>query len=114
MSAVDPSMTAGLMGQARDAYTAGRQAGLPGVTKDMSRTQIKQAAQDFESFFLAQMFQPMFETVGTDPLFGGGPGEEVWKSMMVDQMAKQVAAKGGLGIADDVMKVMIQAQEAAQ
>lgn len=113
MSAIDSSMAA-TMTQARDTYAAGRQAGLPQVTRDMSRSQIKQAAEDFESFFLAQMFKPMFDTVETDPMFGGGPGEDVWKGMMVDQMAKQVAGNGGLGIADDVMKVMIQTQEAAR
>lgn len=110
MSMVDPTLAA-TAAQARDAYVSGRQQGLMGAAKGMSRAQIGEAAQDFEAFFLSQMLQPMFNTVKTDSLFGGGPGEDVWKSMMVDEYAKEIARTGGLGIADQVMKVMIQAQE---
>jgi Rod binding domain-containing protein len=113
MSMVDTTVAA-TAAQARDAYAAGRQSGLAGVRKDMSRDEIKAAAEDFEAFFLGQMLQPMFNTVDTDALFGGGPGEDMWKGMMVDQYAKEIAHTGGVGIADDVMKAMIQAQEADQ
>jgi Rod binding domain-containing protein len=80
-------------------------------TKGKSTEQLKQAAQDFEAFFLSQMLQPMFKTVETDEMFGGGQGEDMWKSLMVDEYAKQIAKTGGVGIADQVMEVMIQAQE---
>jgi Rod binding domain-containing protein len=35
----------------------------------------------------------------------------MWKSMMVDEYAKQIAKSGGVGVAEQVMQVMIQAQE---
>ena len=31
-------------------------------------------AKDFESMFMSQMLQPMFEGLGVDPTFGGGHG----------------------------------------
>lgn len=111
-SSIDATTAAATMAQARDAYAAGRQNGLAAVHKGMSREKIAESAQDFESFFLSQMLKPMFDTVKTNEMFGGGAGEDAWKGLMVDEYAKEVAKKGGLGIADQVMKVMIQAQEA--
>ncbi|GAB3454298.1 rod-binding protein [Insolitispirillum peregrinum] len=74
--------------------------------------QIKEAAQGFEAMFLNQMLKPMFDTIKTDEMFGGGEGEDMWKSMMVDTYAKEITKKGGVGIAEQVMQVMIKAQEA--
>lgn len=74
--------------------------------------QIKEAAEGFEAMFLNQMLKPMFDTIKTDEMFGGGEGEDMWKSMMVDTYAKEITKKGGVGIAEQVMQVMIKAQEA--
>jgi peptidoglycan hydrolase FlgJ len=72
---------------------------------------IDKASQDFEGMFMTQMLQPMFDTVGVDPLFGGGHGEEVMRSFLVQEYGK-VAAKGShLGIADAVRAEMIRAQQ---
>lgn len=38
----------------------------------------------------------------------------MWRSMLIDQYGKEVAAKGGVGIADQVMKVLLQSQEVDQ
>ena len=58
------------------------------------------------------MLQPIFDTVDTahDP-FGGGEGEAQWKPMLVNEMAKQIAAGGGLGIARIALAQMIHMQE---
>lgn len=73
----------------------------------------RQAAQDFEAVFIAQMLAPMFESLGTDALFGGGPGEEIYRSILVDEYGKAVARSGGLGIADTVQREILRIQEAA-
>ncbi len=69
-------------------------------------------AEDFESFFLSQMLQPMFASVKTNDLFGGGHAEDMWRSMMVDEYGKMVAKSGGVGIADAMMSQLIASQEA--
>lgn len=69
------------------------------------------AAREFESFFVSQMFQHMFEGIKSDGMFGGGHGEEMFKSQLIDQYGKMVAKRGGLGIADQVVRHMIQQQE---
>ena len=50
-----------------------------------------------------QLLTPMFDTVDTaHGPFGGGDGEAAWKPMMVTELAKQMAAHGGLGLAQPV------------
>ncbi len=71
------------------------------------------AAQDFEAMALGQLLQPMLATVDTaHGAFGGGSGEEAWKPMFVDAIAKSLAAHGGIGIAHPVFVEMLRAQEA--
>lgn len=79
--------------------------------EQLSRT--RQAAQEFEGLAIGQLLQPMFKTVGTSKgIFGGGKGEEAWKPMMIDEMAKVLAKNGGIGLADSVYREMLQMQEA--
>ena len=62
---------------------------------------------------LGQLLAPMFETVDTSRgLFGGGEGEQAWKPMMVQEMAKSIARAGGLGLAKPVLDQMLRMQEA--
>lgn len=78
----------------------------PGATSATRET-----AEDFEAFFLAQVFSQMFQGVETDPLFGGGAGEEIFQSLMIQEYGKSVAQNGGIGIADSVMRELIAMQE---
>ena len=74
---------------------------------------IQKAAQDFEAMALGQMLAPMFETVDASKgAFGGGSGEEAWKPMMVNEIGKQMAKSGGMGLARPVMEQMLRMQEA--
>jgi len=62
---------------------------------------------------IGQLLQPMFDTVDTSHgTFGGGPGEEAWKPMLVQEFAKQIANHGGLGLAKPVYDAMMRMQEA--
>jgi Rod binding domain-containing protein len=51
----------------------------------------REASEKFEAQFLSIMFQQMFEGVKTDGPFGGGTGEEMFRSLMTEAMAKQTA-----------------------
>ncbi len=76
---------------------------------------IQKASQDFEAMALGQMLAPMFETVDASKgAFGGGSGEQAWQPMMVNELGKQMAKSGGLGLARPVMEQMLRMQEAAQ
>jgi Rod binding domain-containing protein len=78
--------------------------------EELART--RQAAQEFEAMAIGQLLQPMFNTVNTSKgIGGGGKGEEAWKPMMTDEMAKMLAKGGGIGLADSVFKEMLRMQE---
>jgi peptidoglycan hydrolase FlgJ len=69
------------------------------------------AGEDFEAFFLSQVFENMFAGVGTDTLFGGGNAESVYRSLLLQQYSKVAAKSGGVGIADAVQREILRAQE---
>jgi Rod binding domain-containing protein len=72
------------------------------------------AAQDFEAMTLGELLAPMFETVkSSEGIFGGGSGEETWKPMMTQELAKGIARNGGLGLAAPIYRQMLQMQEQA-
>lgn len=72
---------------------------------------IKETAQDFEAVFLSQMLAPMFEGLETEGYFGGGQAEGMYRSLLVDEIGKSVAQRGGIGIAETVANEMIKMQE---
>jgi Rod binding domain-containing protein len=76
-----------------------------------STENLKKISQDFESVFLSQMFTEMFKGLGSDKMFGGGQSEETYRSMLLDNYAKQIVKHGGIGIADSVMRTLIHQQE---
>lgn len=71
----------------------------------------QKAGQDFEAFFLSQVFENMFSSVGTDPTFGGGSGETVYRSLLLQEYSKVAARSGSTGIADAVTREIIKLQE---
>lgn len=75
---------------------------------------LKQQAEELEGVFLNLLTKEMFATAKSDNGFGGGFGEETWRSMQAEQLANAMAQNGGLGIADQVLGDMIAMQEAAQ
>ena len=83
------------------------------LAKGMDTDKIDEAAQKFEAAFLTQMLKPMFEDIKPDPVFGGGKGEEIFQSMMLEQYGQMMAERGGIGIADQVRAEMIRMQAEA-
>lgn len=74
------------------------------------RQAIAKTAKDFEATFINAMLAPMFEGVTAPAPFGGGAGEEAFKSFLTEAFAKQMSAKGGLGVAASVQREMLKLQ----
>jgi flagellar protein FlgJ len=73
------------------------------------------AARDFEAMALGQFLKPMFATVNDQKNpFSGGAAEQTWRPMLVDEIAKQIVAAGGLGLAGPVHDAMLRMQEGNQ
>jgi peptidoglycan hydrolase FlgJ len=89
---------------------AGAPVTAPTTPKDPAK--LWQAARDFETMALGELLRPMFETVDSKPgLFGGGEVEKMWKPMLVDEIARQAAATGVLGLAAPIHDAMLRMSE---
>ncbi len=77
------------------------------------RAQLRNAANEFESVFVSQMLGHVFEGMEVDDTFGGGRGEEMFRSLLTNEYGKQVTRRGGFGIADQVYRELLRAQEGA-
>ena len=85
----------------------------PSLSNRASPEKIKEAAVDFEAFFITRMFESMYDTVPVNETFGGGAGEKMFRSMLVDEYGKMTARSGGVGIADAVMREIVAQQAKA-
>jgi flagellar protein FlgJ len=72
---------------------------------------ITKVAEDFEAFFAGAYFEQMFSGVQPDAVTGGGEGETMFKSLMIQEYGKAVAKQHALGIADVVKRQLLQLQE---
>jgi flagellar protein FlgJ len=76
-----------------------------------TREALRRKAGEFEEVFIGQMLTPLFDSVEVDETFGGGHGEEMFRSMLTQEYAKQVNRRGGFGLADSVYRELLRAQE---
>lgn len=83
----------------------------PAATSSIARAQ--KAGKDFEASFLTQMLGQMFSGIETDQTFGGGQGETMFRSLMLDEYGKQIAAQGGIGLASTITAQLLKHQEVA-
>ena len=70
------------------------------------------AAKEYESIFVSQFLGSMFSGISADGPTGGGEGEEMFRSMMVDQYAKGIEGQGGFGLAAQMKAQLLKHQEA--
>ncbi|MEQ8504075.1 MAG: rod-binding protein [Rhodospirillales bacterium] len=77
----------------------------------MTTARMRKVAQDFEAVFISEMIRPMFENIEAEKPFGGGPAEDIWRNLQIDEYGKAISKSGGVGIADAVMDQLIRMQE---
>lgn len=73
----------------------------------------KKAADQYESVFVSEFLGSMFEGISTDGPFGGGQGEQMFRSLMLDEYGKQLESRGGFGLSKAIMRTLLSHQEAA-
>lgn len=73
---------------------------------------IDEASQQFEAVFLTEMMKPMFEGLSTDGMFGGGKGEEIFRSLLLQEYGKKVAQTGGIGLSTQIKAELLRQQAA--
>lgn len=80
------------------------------ISSTANQAVAERTGREFEAMFLSQMLQPIFDTVKTDAMFGGGAGEDAFKNLLVDEYGKIIAKSGGVGIADQVKRQILDFQ----
>jgi peptidoglycan hydrolase FlgJ len=71
------------------------------------------ASKEYETVFVSQFLGSMFSGLATVGVTGGGQGEEMFRSLMVDQYAKGIEGQGGFGIAAQMKAELLKHQQAA-
>ena len=83
-----------------------------GVKAHGGHDKAKKTADDFETMFLEQSMDRLTASEGTDgPLGENGVGGGVYRSMMSQQYAQQIAKSGGVGVSDQVYGAILKMQE---
>lgn len=62
--------------------------------------ELKEACKGFEAMFLSMMYKEMRATVPENTLFGKSNAEKIFEDMRDNEMMKNVADSGGIGLAD--------------
>jgi Rod binding domain-containing protein len=93
------------------AMDAARASGVQAPRPAGDEAAARAAAKEFEAIFVAQMLQHMFAGIETDGPFGGGRGEEVFRSQMIDHYGQMIADSGGIGITDALTREILSLQE---
>jgi peptidoglycan hydrolase FlgJ len=76
--------------------------GTPGV-RPTAPQGANEPFRQFEAFVLQSFLENMLPD-NVESVYGGGFAGGVWKSMMAEQLANQMARAGGIGIADRILK----------
>ena len=72
------------------------------------------AAKEYETVFISQFLGSMFSGIKTDGITGGGQGEDMFRSLMVNEYAKGLQQRGGFGLAAQMKAQLLKHQEAAK
>lgn len=77
---------------------------------------LRNACEEFESFFTYMLLKEMQKTVPQNTLINGGRGEEIFRDMMYEEMGKKIAHSpgGGIGIADMLYRQLSRQEIAKQ
>ena len=70
---------------------------------EAQRAKLRDACEGFEAIFLQKMWEQMRATLPKDGLMHSKE-EEMWQSMYDQELGKSMAASGGIGLADMMMR----------
>lgn len=81
-------------------------AGSPASEATLKDKAMREAANEFEAVFLAEMLS--HTSLGdTSETFGGGAGEDAFGSMMTREWANQLTARGGIGLSETIYQALV-------
>ena len=66
--------------------------------------EIKEASVQLEALLLKMLYTEMWKTVPKNELFGDGNAMEIYRDMYNEEITKQAAENGGIGLADFIYR----------
>jgi len=72
--------------------------------KKGDRAHLEAVCAEMESLFVNQLMTEMRKTVQKSGLIEGGMAEEIYTSMLDSELSREVAAAGGIGLAQQLMR----------
>ena len=79
-----------------------------------NKAALADVCQKLEALFIHHLMKEMRATVDKSGLIDGGPGEEIFTSMLDNQMAIEASAAGGIGLAKILFEQLSQQLEKKQ
>jgi flagellar protein FlgJ len=86
---------------------------VAGKSTAASDKKLKTVCKDMESVFLNMMMTTMRATVPKDSLLGDSNEDDIMKSMLDNEMSKNMAQAGGIGLADLLYRQLSPRQQPA-
>lgn len=84
------------------AAAAGETATAPETAKETTRA-TPEAFVRFEAMVLQSFIQNMLPS-DADSVYGGGVAGQMWQSLMAEKLGETIAKRGGIGIADRILR----------
>lgn len=75
--------------------------------------QLRKVSRDFESLFLAYLMKTMKDAVPKNDFLGQSEGEKIFSEMKDDELAKNMASAGGIGLGKLLEEQLTQSLRAA-
>ena len=86
--------------------------GGAGPAEPRATPAMRQAAEEFEGVFLAQVLRGLTAGLTGPGLLGNGE-DDPFAAMLQDEYGKLISRSGGVGVADAVLRELLKGQEAA-
>jgi flagellar protein FlgJ len=84
------------------------------ISFDRNDPQLRKACSELESLFIAYLLKEMRTTIPKSDFINGGRAEEIYTSMLDSEMARDLSAKGGIGLSSILLDQLGRRQESVE
>lgn len=81
---------------------------------DRDQARLQQACADFEALLIQKLFQSMRAAIPKSGLIDTGPAQDIYTSMLDQQVAQDLALQGGLGLSTQIKAQIVRYMESAR
>ena len=79
-------------------------------TADSESSKISEVCKEFESLFLNYLLKEMRAAIPKSGLWDGGQAEQIYTAMFDENLSRELAQHGGIGLAQIIQKSLMEPQ----